>query len=229
MAAAGPVNEAGAALEWTPGGGPIGTLHAVYEDKAGAGVQGDRDVHYRSSVDGGRTWGEPIVLNDDDPSQLFTQLLPTTAVAPSGRLDVAWWDTRHGLEQYATDVYFAYSVDDGRAWSKNVRLTDRSVSRRFGSWVDNFGDTRQPPALASSDALSTVVWDDTRLGDEDAPLQDLYATAVQFAPMAERSAPATLQYAGAGLVGVLAGAGAVILGRRRRLGRAKSDDVSSAA
>lgn len=213
MAAASPINDVGAVLEWTPAGGPEGTLHTVYEDKAG-GIQGDRDVHYRRSTDGGATWSAASVLNDDDPLQLFSQLLPTIAAAPNGRLDVAWWDTRHGLDRYATDVYYSFSHDAGSTWSSNVRLTERSVNRRVGSWVDNFGDTRRSPALTSSDALGTVLWEAT--GNDTDPTQDLYASSVQFAPLVEHQRARMPLYTGAALGGATAGVGTFLLRRRFR-------------
>lgn len=215
LAPASPLNNGGAELAWTSSGTASGVLHAVYEDKAGAN-QGDRDVHYRRSEDGGRTWSEPTVINDDEPAELFSQLLPTIAAAPDGRLDVTWWDTRHALEHYATDVYYASSADAGTTWSKNVRVSPRSVSRRFGSWVDNFGNTRQPPALATGAEAATILWDDTRNGAPSSPIQDLYASSVQYEPLpagGTSSAPAYLGAAGAGgLVGLVV----TWLGRRRR-------------
>ena len=32
----------------------------------------------------------------------------------------------------------AYSLDDGKAWSKNQRITDQSVDRRLGIWGLNY-------------------------------------------------------------------------------------------
>jgi len=168
----------GPMLEWSPRGGPEGSLHLVYESRISP-AQGDRDVQYQRSVDGNRTWSEIKVVNDDDPRQLLGQFLPNVAVAPNGRVDVAWWDMRDGAAAYANDVYYSYSEDAGATWSSNVRVSDRSIDRKLGIWTNN-SDTRQPPGLGSADELAVVVWDDTRNADAVDGAQDLRAAAVQF-------------------------------------------------
>jgi hypothetical protein len=197
----------GPTLEWSPKGGPEGSLHLVYESRKEP-AQGDRDVQYHRSVDGNRTWSEVKVLNDDDPKQLFGQFLPNVAVAPSGRVDVVWWDLRDGAADYANDVYYAYSEDAGETWSTNLRVTDRSIDRKIGIWTNN-SDTRQPPGLGSADELAVVVWDDTRRGDRVTDSQDLRAATVQFDELSgSGGSQRVLAYALAGL----AGAGVVGLG-----------------
>ena len=193
----------GPMLEWSPRGGPEGSLHLVYESRT-TPAQGDRDVQYQRSVDGNRTWSDVKVINDDDPRQLLGQFLPNVAVAPNGRVDVAWWDMRDGAAAYANDVYYSYSEDAGATWSPNLRVTDRSIDRKLGIWTNN-SDTRQPPGLGSADELAVVVWDDTRNADADDGAQDLRAAAVQFEDLGTGGARRILAY---GLAG-LAGAGAV--------------------
>lgn len=217
LAPAGSLSNGGAVLAWTHADTPSGVLHTVYEDKLGAG-QGDRDVHYRRSTDGGRTWSEPKILNDDDPSQLFSQLLPTVSTAPDGRVDVAWWDTRGDLERYATDVYYASSDDAGRTWSKNIRVTASPVNRRTGSWVDNFGNARQAPALASGTAMATVMWDSDQAGSQADPSYDLYSSSVQYEPLSNPASKSRL-YPVAAAIGAVLGAGRFAV--RRRVRRSK--------
>ncbi|MGI8806835.1 MAG: sialidase family protein, partial [Acidimicrobiales bacterium] len=57
--------QAGAIMRWSTKGGPDGTLHIVYEDKVTKPDLGDRDVYTRRSTDGGKTWSEGKLLNDD--------------------------------------------------------------------------------------------------------------------------------------------------------------------
>ena len=209
----------GPMLEWSPRGGPEGSLHLVYESRE-TPAQGDRDVQYQRSVDGNRTWSAVKVVNDDDPRQLFGQFLPNVAVAPNGRVDVAWWDMRDGALAYANDVYYSYSEDAGASWSPNFRVSDRSIDRKLGIWTNN-SDTRQPPGLASANELAVVVWDDTRNADAVDGAQDLRAAAVQFEDLGTGASQRILAY---GLAG-LAGAGAVglvllvtgLMGHRRRV------------
>jgi hypothetical protein len=84
-------------------------------------------------------------------------------VAPNGRLDAIWWDFRNDPGLFANDVYYSWSTDNGATWSPNERVTDRLIRRRLGVWSNGF-DQRQPPGVASSDALAVFVWDDTRDG-----------------------------------------------------------------
>ncbi|MGH9266175.1 MAG: hypothetical protein ACRD1D_15940, partial [Acidimicrobiales bacterium] len=159
-------------MVWSPSGGPDGTLHLVLEMKEPP-VQGDRDIVYRRSVDGGRTWSEPRTVNDDDPARLNLQFMPNVSVAPNGRVDIAWWDFRNDTGAFLNDVYLSSSVDGGLTWSPNVRVTDRSINRKIGPWSNGY-DVRQPPGLAATAPYTIVAWDDTRHGDPDAQAQDVY-------------------------------------------------------
>ena len=84
-------------------------------------------------------------------------------------------------------MYYTYSNDDGKTWSKNQRITDQTINRKFGVWGNNF-DMSSPPGLASTNAYALFGWDDTRASDPTAPssaglgagVQDIYTAAVQF-------------------------------------------------
>lgn len=77
---------------------------------------------------------------------------------------MAWWDTRDIQGLRGTDAYYAYSNDDGRTWSKNIRLTERSIDRKLGIWGDNY-DIASQPGVASTNAYAVFGWDDTRNSD----------------------------------------------------------------
>lgn len=209
-------------LAWSPLGGPEGSLHLVYESKIPM-AQGDRDVTYRRSTDGGRTWSEPRILNDDNPKLLAGQFIPNLSVAPNGRLDAVWWDFRHDPGTVVNDVYLSSSSDNGTTWGANVRVTDRSINRTIGPW-GNGADMRQPPGIAATNAYTIVAWDDTRFGSADVPAQDIYSSLVQWQPLPPARSSLFL-YAIAGLAGVLL-AGLVVTVAALRL-RRNSQVVSS--
>ena len=192
-------------LAWSPGGGPEGTLHLVVEDKVDPRpAAGDRDILYRRSTDGGRTFSEGVRLNDDNQAQGFLQLLPAVSAATNGRVDVAWWDFRNDPGLFANDVYYAYSEDNGVTWSKNIRASDTSSSRHIGTWANNF-DLKAPPGILSTDQFALLGWEDTRLGDSVSQSQDVFATTAQFEPLVEeRSTGGAYAVAAAGGL-VLAG------------------------
>ncbi len=217
-------NLAGGFLVWSKEGGPEGTLHAIWHAKPGQ-TQGDTDIYYRRSTDGAKTWSEPIRLNDDDQAKLNTQLLPSLSVAPNGRVDAAWWDFRDDPGLYVNDVYYAYSTDNGATWSKNIRITDRSVNRKIGPWSNGF-DMRQPVGIASTDAYTVFAWDDTRNGDDTGQAQDMYSATVQFKTLAS-STPNAVRYALAVLGGVtVVGVGLMILAAVRRRGQPAPSSAS---
>jgi hypothetical protein len=196
-------------VKWSPAGGGQGSLHVVYEDKVNQPAKGaDRDIYYQRSTDGGRTWTEPKMLNDDPPADLAVQITPNIDVTPDGRVDAAWWDFRDDRGAIATDVYYTYSTDNGATWSKNTRITDRSVSRRIGVWTG--ADIRQPPGVASLKEYAIIGWDDTRNGDETTHTQDIFTRVVQFKALGGGAGNDAARYALGAMLG-LAVVGLVLL------------------
>lgn len=205
-------------LAWTPGGGSNGTLHVVWEWRKPATLTGYANVGYIRSTDGGRTWSEPRAITDDNPANMQGKFLPELSVAPNGRLDAAWWDTRDDPGTRTNDVYYAYSEDDGVTWSKNYRISDQTIDRRYGVWGNNF-DQNSPPAVASTNQFAIFGWDDTRFstGEEGevrienpvnatgigGGVQDIFISAIQFEELGG-STSRTAQIALAGVVGLLA-------------------------
>jgi len=46
------------------------------------------------------------------------------SVAPNGRIDVIWLDTRDDPGGYNSALYYSNSIDGGTTWSSNERLSD---------------------------------------------------------------------------------------------------------
>ena len=80
------------------------------------------DLHFVRSTDGGQTWSTPIRVNDDTPGTDAWQWFGTMAVAPNGRIDVIWNDTRNDPGGYLSELYYACSTDAGQTWSVNEPL-----------------------------------------------------------------------------------------------------------
>jgi hypothetical protein len=183
-------------LAWSPEGGAQGTLHMVWEGSLHPEVNSFAETMYSRSTDGGNTWSAPTRLSDTDPAKLVGNYLPNVQVAPDGRVDVAFWDTRDDPGIRSNDVYYTYSTDNGKTWSKNIRVTDQTVDRRFGVWGNNF-DQNSPPSLTSTNEYAMFAWDDTRNSRPDntvgvspadptisggigGGVQDIFTSAYQF-------------------------------------------------
>jgi hypothetical protein len=62
---------------------------------------------------------------NDDPSMANYQWFGTMSVAPNGRIDAVWLDTRDAPSgQLFSSLYYSYSLDQGETWSANEKLTD---------------------------------------------------------------------------------------------------------
>ncbi|MEA2843987.1 MAG: hypothetical protein QOJ69_1658, partial [Actinomycetota bacterium] len=55
----------------------------------------DRDVYLRVSHDSGKTWEDRVVVNDDSAMPNVQHMHPNLSVAPNGRLDIVWMDSRN--------------------------------------------------------------------------------------------------------------------------------------
>jgi len=123
-----------------------------------------QDVNVITSTDGGRTWSAPVRVNDDPPSTNAWQWFGTLGVAPNGRLDAVWNDTRETGVANLSRLYYAYSYDAGHTWSKNV-----PVSPVFDSHVgwpnqNKIGDYY---GIVADDLGSGVAYSATFNGEQD--------------------------------------------------------------
>jgi len=102
-----------------PGNGNVYVLASVERNSGDPG-----DVMFARSTDGGNTWSEPMRINDDlgwDDYQWFG----TMSVAPNGRIDAVWLDTRDDPSgNLWSALYYSYSMDQGMSWTVNEKLSD---------------------------------------------------------------------------------------------------------
>jgi hypothetical protein len=218
-------------VTWSPKGGAQGTLHAVSDGTENPNVAGYTDIYYYRSTDGGKTWSERKNVTDDDANQYFGQVYPNVAVAPNGRVDIAFFDTRNDPGTRGNDVYMTSSSDNGVSWSPNRRISDHLIDRKIGVFANN-ADVNAPPGLAATNALTLVGWDDTRNGDAVGQAQDIYSSAVQYSELGGGTSKAA-KVALAGVVGLLIVGLALLavslLSRRGRQGTAAPADGKARA
>lgn len=80
------------------------------------------DVMFARSTNGGRTWSSPVRVNDDLSTTAW-QWFGTMSVAPTGRIDAVWLDTRDNPGSVNSSLYYSYSTDAGATWATNLRLS----------------------------------------------------------------------------------------------------------
>ena len=155
----------------------------------------DRNIYFMASSDGGNTFSQKSQLNDDvDPARKpnYNQLFPGISIAPNGRVDVAWYDFRtdgifnpngRGFSdlsgEICWDVFYTFSTDGGSTWApNNIRVSDRSMNRDEGISLNPKYDARGPFAVASTNDLTHFAWGDSRAGQPEVPVQDVYFTSL---------------------------------------------------
>jgi hypothetical protein len=121
------------------------------------------DVHFARSTDGGQTWSDPIQVNDDVGDDAW-QWFATMSVAPNGRIDVVWNDTRNTGEENLSELTYAGSTDGGETWSENQVLSP--VWDSFLGWPDQnkIGDYYH---MVSDLVGADLAWAATFNGEED--------------------------------------------------------------
>jgi hypothetical protein len=122
------------------------------------------DVMFAKSTDGGQTWSLPMQINDD-PGTNHTQWFGTMSVAPNGRIDAVWLDTRDapsGSDNSA--LYYSYSTNQGATWSVNEKLSDSFDPHIGYPQQDKMGDYFD---MVSDNSGAHLAWANTLNGEED--------------------------------------------------------------
>ncbi len=136
---------------------------------------GDADIYFTRSTNGGSTWSTPLRLNDDSLSNEHHQFFPWVDVAPNGKIYVGWYDSRLDPAPQAIpllyDEYVAASTDSGQTFSSNQRVSEVTSDSSIGGFNTPFiGDYS---GLAATNDFVYPAWVDTRRSQEDIYTQRL--------------------------------------------------------
>ncbi|MBI5707505.1 MAG: exo-alpha-sialidase [Armatimonadetes bacterium] len=132
------------------------------------------DVMFSRSTDGGATWSAPKRVNDDPPGTARYHWFGTMSVAPNGRIDVVWYDTRADSTNQQSALYYAYSLDGGNTFSPSVQVSGPFYSRIGWPQQNKLGDYI---ACLSDIGGANVAYAATFNGE-----QDVYYVRIPFAP-----------------------------------------------
>ena len=82
------------------------------------------DVYFVRSTNGGTSFSTPRRLNTDPTGQGAFHWFGTLSVAPNGRLDAVWLDTREDVNDRLSALYWTNSLDGGVTWAPEIAVTD---------------------------------------------------------------------------------------------------------
>lgn len=116
-------------------------VHVVWWDKR----DGNYEIYYKRSTDGGTTWEADIRLTNN----VAPSYIPSIAVVDSN-VHVVWYDVRSGDDE----IYYKHSSNGGTTWGSDIRLT-------------NAPESSNAPSLAVNNSLIHVTWCDWRDGDAE--------------------------------------------------------------
>ena len=101
---------------------------------------GGTDVMFSRSTDGGATFSAPHRINDDPVDPNKWHWFGTLAVAPNGRIDSVWMDSRNAANNIDSQLFYSNSTDGGVTWAANVPVSNSFNPLEGWPQQDKIGD-----------------------------------------------------------------------------------------
>ena len=105
------------------------------------------DVMFVRSTDDGQTFSAPRRINDDPTNSSKWHWFGTLAIAPNGRIDVVWLDSRNAANDTDSQLFYSFSTDGGDSWSPNVAVSNSfnpflgyPVQNKMGDYIKIVSD-----------------------------------------------------------------------------------------
>lgn len=112
------------------------TLHVTWNDDR----DGNPEIYYKRSTDGGASWEADIRLTNDGASSLYP------SISASGKVVIVVWEDQRDINY---EIYYKRSNDGGTSWGTDMRLTNNI-------------DFSEMPSVSIVGQLAHVVWQDSR-------------------------------------------------------------------
>lgn len=183
--------------------------------------RGHGDVLARCRPGEDADWRERVRINDTLGDDESTQELPQLAIAPDGRVDAVFYDSRRPPDDEFVDVFYAASTDGGQTFSENRRVSRHTSYSGFGprygaidsaAGMVEFGSRL---ALAAGDDRALTAWADTRNANGHSQGQAIFAATLNDLPAGSDETPMGWVTAALGGVAVVVMLGVGGLSRRR--------------
>jgi len=116
-------------------------VHVVWYDDR----DGNDEIYYRQSTDGGSSWEADTRLTDNSAYSY----IPTVSVSDQ-IVHLVWVDTRDGNDE----IYYKRSTDGGSSWEADTRLSNNFAASYY-------------PSISASGLVVLVVWEDNREGNNE--------------------------------------------------------------
>jgi hypothetical protein len=122
------------------------------------------DVMFVRSTNGGQSFSTPLRINDDPINHAKWHWFGTLAVAPNGRIDAIWFDSRNASNNTSSQLFYSYSTNGGSTWSNNV-----AVSQPFNPFLGypNQNKIGDYITIVSDNSGGNVAYSATFNGEED--------------------------------------------------------------
>ena len=122
------------------------------------------DVMFARSTNGGQSFSAPRRINDDPVNHAKWHWFGTLSVAPNGRIDAVWLDSRNAANNTNSQLFYSSSLDGGNTWSPNI-----AISNSFNPFLgypnqDKLGDYI---TVVSDNGGANVAYAATFNGEED--------------------------------------------------------------
>jgi hypothetical protein len=105
-------------------GGPTNNNIYMLATIQPTGFSNGTDVMFARSTNGGQSFSAPHRINDDPINHNKWHWFGTLSVAPNGRLDAVWYDTRNAANNTDSQLFYSFSTDGGVTWSANVAVSN---------------------------------------------------------------------------------------------------------
>jgi hypothetical protein len=141
-----------------------GRLYLVYAANNPVGDGNKPDIYCRFSDDGGATFSNGVIVNDDANSQNNNQWHPAMWVdKSSGKLYIQWMDTRDTPTSDSAFIYATYSTNGGQSFVTNQRISNKkfriNCTQCNGGSPAYLGDYN---SIISNPKTSMLAWADFR-------------------------------------------------------------------